>query len=169
MESVSVEAGVSRGLVYTYFANRAGLVRELWDEVSGLWDVEAMPLHEEILGSKSLRELFDERVVSNTRWFFDQVECSGLLFHRLQVEPVLEASVAEVRKLVEHENAEWWAQLVETMGVERERAIAFSALINAPRQAMWSLIAHGRASREAIEDVFFLMCGAALDQLLAEA
>ena len=168
MESVAVEAGVSRGLVYAYFANRAGLVHELWDEVSGLWDVEAMPLHEEILGSKSLRQLFDERVVSNTRWFLDQVECSGLLFHRLQAEPVLESSVAEVRKRVEHDNIEWWARLVEAMGVERERALVFSALVNAPSQVMWGLLAHDQASREAIEDVFFLMCGAALDQLLAE-
>lgn len=167
MESVAAEAGVSRSLVYAYFANRTGLVHELWDEVSGLWDIEAMPLYEEILGSQSLRQLFDQRVMWNTRWFLDQVESSGLLFHRLQLEPVLESSVAEVRRRVERDNLEWWARLVEAMGVERERALVFSALVNAPSQVMWSLLAHDQASRSAIEDVFFLMCGSALDQMLA--
>jgi pyrroloquinoline quinone (PQQ) biosynthesis protein C len=72
-----------------------------------------------------------------------------------------------VRKRVERDNLEWWARLVEAMGVERERALVFSALVNAPSQVMWSLLAHDQASREAIEDVFFLMCGTALDKLLA--
>ncbi len=167
MESVAAEAGVSRGLVYTYFSNRAGLVDALWNEVAALWKVEAMPPHEELVGSGSLRELFDDRVVSNTRWFFDQVESSGLLFHRLQSEPVLESSISEVRKRVEQDNIEWWARLVEAMGVDKDRALVFSALVNAPSHVMWSLIAHGQASREAIETVFFLTCRAGLDQLLA--
>lgn len=167
MESVAAEAGVSRGLVYTYFSNRTGLVDALWHEIEPLWNVEAMPPHEQLLGSRSLRELFDDRVVSNTRWFFDQVESCGLLFHRLQSEPVLESSIAEVRKRVEQDNIEWWARLVEAMGVEKERALVFSALVNAPSHVMWSLIARGQASREAIETVFFLTCRAGLDQLLA--
>ena len=86
MESVAARAGVSRGLVYKYFGNRTGLVGILWSEVAALWNVEAMPPHEELVGSGSLRELFDNRLVENTRWFFDQVERSGLLFHRLQSE-----------------------------------------------------------------------------------
>lgn len=166
MELVAAEAGVSRGLVYSYFTNRAGLVDALWNEVSDLWDVEAMPPYEELLGVKTLRELFDERVVSNTQWFFDQVERSGQLFHQLQSEPALESSGAAAQKRVEQGNIEWWARLIEAMGVERERALVFSALVNAPTQVMWSLIAHGQVPREVIEEVFFLTCGAALDRLI---
>ena len=167
MESVATEAGVSRGLVYTYFSNRAGLVDALWNEVAALWNVEAMPPHEELVGSGSLRELFDDRVVSNTRWFFDQVESSGLLFHRLQSEPVLESSIAEVRKRVEQDNIVWWARLVQAMGVDKERALVFSTLVNAPSHLMWSLIARDQAPRETIETVFFLTCQSSLDRLLA--
>ena len=167
MESVAARAGVSRGLVYKYFGNRTGLVGILWSEVAALWNVEAMPAHEELVGSGSLRELFDNRLVENTRWFFDQVERSGMLFHRLQSEPALESSIAEVRKRVEQDNIDWWARLVEAMGVERDRALVFSTLVNAPSHLMWSLIARGQASRETIETVFFLTCQAGLDGLLA--
>jgi AcrR family transcriptional regulator len=163
MESVAARAGVSRGLVYKYFGNRTDLVDVLWSEVAALWSVEAMPPHEELVGAGSLRELFDNRLVSNTRWFFDQVERSGLLFHRLQSEP----AIAEVRKRVEQDNIVWWARLVQAMGVDKERALVFSTLVNAPSHLMWSLIARDQAPRETIETVFFLTCQSSLDRLLA--
>ena len=168
MDNVAAEAGVSRALLYTYFDNRPGLIRALWDEVGTMWDIEPMPPYEEMLGSSTLRVLFDRRLEENTRWYFDQIEQSGLLFHRLLSEPLVEASLEQARNRVQTNNIEWWARLVEAMGVDVERAQVFSTLINSSSQAMWGLFARGEAPRTVIEDLFFRSCRTTLDALLGE-
>ena len=168
MEAVAAEAGVSRALLYTYFDNRAGLIHALWSEVSNLWEIEPMPAFEELLGSSSLRDLFDRRLEENTRWYLDQLDQSGLLFHRLLSEPLVETSLDQSRKRVETNNVQWWARLVEAMGVDTESAFVFSSLINSSSQAMWGLFARGEAPREVIEELFFMSCRAGLDRLLDE-
>lgn len=169
LERVATDAGVSRALIYTYFENRPGLIRALWSEVSWLWDIEPMPPYEQLLGSSTLRELFDRRLRENTRWFLEQVEASGLLFHRLMSEPLVETEVDEVRRRVERDNVAWWRRLVEALGVEPERAHVFSTLVNTSSQSMWGMFARGESSSEVIEDVMVLSCTATLDALLAEA
>lgn len=167
MDGVATQAGVSRALVYTYFNSRSGLIHSLWEEVASLWDVAPMPPFEEMLESGTLRELFDQRLEENTRWYFDQIEHSGLLFHRLMSEPVLEDSVEKARKQIQANNIAWWSRLVEAMGVDAERAVVFSSLINSVNTTLWSLFVRGDAPREVIEDIFFLTCRTTLDALLA--
>ncbi len=166
MEAVAHAAGVSRALLYTYFDNRAGLLRALWDEVAALWDVDAMPPVEEVLREASPRDVFEERLVANTRWYFDQIEQGGLLFYRLLSEPHLETSVEILRKRVHSDNVAWWARLLETMGIDQERALVYSSLFNGASQTMWELIAKGEADRAVIEEVFFLSSRVTLDRLL---
>lgn len=166
MESVAQAAGVSRALLYTYFDNRAGLLEALWDEVAALWDIEEMPTVDELLTDASPREIFEERLVTNTRWYFDQIERNGLLFHRLMSEPSLEASVEDVRKRVEAGNVRWWARLLEAMGIDAQRAVAYSSILNGSSQIMWGLIANGEVDRDIIEEVFFLYARSTLDRLL---
>lgn len=169
LERVATDAGVSRALIYTYFENRPGLIRALWSEVSALWDIQPMPPYEQLLASSTPRELFDRRLRENTRWFLDQIEASGLLFHRLMSEPLVESEIDDVRQRVERDNISWWTRLVEALGVEPERAHVFSTLVNTSSQTIWSLVARGESPRDVIEDVFFLSCGATLDALLAES
>ena len=140
--------------------------RALWDEVAALWDVDAMPPVEEVLREASPRDVFDERLVANTRWYFDQIEQGGLLFYRLLSEPHLETSVEILRKRVHSDNVAWWARLLETMGMDQERALVYSSLFNGASQTMWELIAKGEADRAVIEEVFFLSSRVTLDRLL---
>ncbi len=168
LEKVAAEAGVSRALLYTYFDNRPGLIRALWDEVASLWDVDPMPPYEGMLQGSTLRELFDRRLEDNTRWYLDQIEQSGLLFHRLMSEPHVEVSIDDARKRVERNNIEWWARLVEAMGIDAERAQVFSTLVNSSSQSMWGLVARGEVRREVIEELFFVSVRATLDALLVD-
>lgn len=169
METVARNAGVSRALLYTYFDNRSGLLRALWDEVATLWDVEPMPPVEQLIANSTPRQVFEERLVANTRWYFDQIERGGLLFYRLMSEPQLEASVEVLRKRVHHDNVAWWARLLETMGIDDERALVYSSLFNGTSETMWELIARGLADRAVIEEVFFLSNRLTLDRLLEQA
>ena len=169
METVARNAGVSRALLYTYFDNRSGLLRALWDEVATLWDVEPMPPVEQLIADSTPRQVFEERLVANTRWYFDQIERGGLLFYRLMSEPQLEASVEVLRKRVHHDNVAWWARLLETMGIDDERALVYSSLFNGTSETMWELIARGLADRAVIEEVFFLSNRLTLDRLLEQA
>ena len=168
METVAQTAGVSRPLLYTYFDNRSGLLQALWDEVASLWDVDSMPPVEEFITDATPRQVFEERLVANTRWYFDQIEHGGLLFYRLLSEPHLETSVEVLRRRVHDDNVAWWARLVEAMGIEPQRALVYSSLFNGASQTMWELIAKGEADRAVIEEVFFLSSRATLDRLLED-
>lgn len=169
MEAVAEAADVSRALVYNYFDNRAGLVRALWDEVATMWDVEPMPPVAELLASTTPEELFEARLVENTAWYFDQIERGGLLYYRLMSEPELEASVDELRRRIQVDNVRWWADLLAAMGIDRDRALVFSAIFNGATEQMWSLIAGREVARPVIEGVFFTSVRAALDGLRREA
>ena len=169
MEVVAGQAGVSRALLYTYFDNRSGLLRALWDEVATLWDVEPMPPVEQLIADSTPRQVFEDRLVANSKWYFDQIEQGGLLFYRLMSEPQLEASVEAMRKRVHSDNVAWWARLLETMGIDNERALVYSSLFNGTSETMWELIARGLADRAVIEEVFFLSSRLTLDRLLEQA
>lgn len=168
MEHVAEGAGVSRGLVYAYFENRAGLLRALWSEVETTWGGDRMPPVGDV-PSDSLRELFEARLVANTVWYFDMIEQGGVLFHRLMSEPVLEESVEALRERVQTDNVAWWAELVEAIGVEADRALVWSTLFNGVSDVLWELIARRQVERRIVEDVFFRSARAALDELLDPA
>lgn len=169
MEGVAEEAGVSRALVYNYFGNRAGLVEALWAEVESLWNVDPMPPVEELLHDVTPRELFEQRFIENTRWYFDQIEQGGLLYYRLMSEPQLVESVEEHRQSIQHANIRWWADLLVALGLDPERALVYSSLFNGATEQMWGLIARGDARREVIEEVFLSSGLASLQHLLDRA
>jgi AcrR family transcriptional regulator len=169
MEGVAAEAGVSRALVYNYFANRAGLVEALWAEVEALWNVEPMPPVKEMLRDSTPRELFERRFVDNTRWYFDQIERGGLLYYRLMVEPQLVESVEEHRRSIQQANVRWWADLLFELGLDAERALVYSTIFNGATEQMWGLIARGDARRKIIEEVFITSVWASLERLLEDA
>lgn len=167
MDAVAREAGVSRALVYTYFDNRAGLLSALWQELAGIWSVEPMPPVATMTEHATPREVFESRLIENTRWFFDQIEQGGLLYYRLMTEPQLEASIELFRTRIHHTNVQWWADLLVAMGIEADQALVFSSLFNSASETLWKLIVRGEVAREVIEDVVFASSRAALDALLA--
>ncbi len=169
MDTLARAAGVSRALAYTYFENRSGLLQALWNEVAALWNVEPMPPVDELITETPPRQLFEDRLVANTRWYFDQIEQGGLLFYRLVSEPSLDTSVEVLRKRVQRDNVAWWARLLETMGIDSQRALVYSSLLNGTSEITWELIARGLADRAVIEEVFFLSSRLTLDGLLEQA
>ncbi len=168
MEGVAEAGDVSRALVYNYFDNRTGLLSALWDEVSTIWTVDPMDPVAELTVDVSPRELFEQRLVDNTRWYFDQIERGGLLYYRLVAEPQLETSVDLFRQQLRVYNVRWWADLLAAMGLDTDRALVWSSIFNGATEQMWGLIAHGEASRPIIEEVFLTSARASLDRLLAD-
>lgn len=169
MEAVAKEAGVSRALVYTYFDNRNGLIRALWDELSDIWGVEPMPPVATMIEGVSPRELFEQRLVDNTRWFFDQIEVRGLLYYRLLSEPHLETSIETFRVRIHDTNVQWWADLLVSMGIDVDRALVYSSIFNNASEMLWTLVARGDVDRDIIEEVVLSSARAALDALLQAA
>lgn len=169
METVANEAGVSRALVYTYFDNRAGLIGALWDELADIWAVEPMPPVAAMIEDVSPRELFEQRLIENTRWLFDQIEVRGLLYHRLMSEPQLESSIEAFRTRIHDANLHWWADLVVAMGIDADRSLVYSSIFNSASEMLWSLVARSDVDREIIEEVVLTSARAALDALLESA
>lgn len=165
MEYVAERADVSRGLVYAYFGNRTGLLRALWAEVESTWGGDPLPRLDAVAPGM-YRELFETRLEANTIWYFDMIERSGLLFHRLMFEPVIEDSIEVLRKRIHDDNVAWWAELIVLMGVDEERALVWSTLFNGASEMLWELIALQRAERRIVEEVFFSSAYAAFDELL---
>lgn len=167
MGAVAQRAGVSRGLVYSYFSNRRGLLTALWHDVETTWGVEPMSPPEELLVSySSPRALFEARLVENTKWYLDKIEQIGLLHHRLLAEPQIEPSIEAMRRRIQNDNVEWWARLLQLMGVDAPRAFVFSSILNGATGVMWQMVASGVVERSVIEEVFLLCGTSALDELL---
>lgn len=169
MEGVAEEGEVSRALVYSYFDNRTGLLRAVWDEVATIWSVDPMDPVADMTTDISPRELFTKRLVENTQWYFDRIEQGGLLYYRLMAEPMLETSVDQLRQELRAHNVRWWADLLVAMGLDSEGSLVWSSIFNGATEQMWGLIAGGEASRSTIEAVFLASAFASLDRLLADA
>jgi AcrR family transcriptional regulator len=167
MEHVAEAAGVSRPLVYSYFDNRAGLLRALWAEIEQVWGSGIPSTPDELAATSSPRETYERRLVRSVRWYLDQIDRGGLLFHRLVSEPNLEESVDSLRARIREDNVAWWARLVELQGVDAERALAFSAIFNGAVESLWPLVVRRHLPREVVESVFVDSTLAALDRLIA--
>ena len=81
MERIAEGAGVSKALVYRYFGNRSALLLELYERES-----DTQPLANRIRGART----FEDRLRAITTPYFDAVDRSGLLFHRLVGEKSIE-------------------------------------------------------------------------------
>lgn len=167
MERVAERAGVSRGLVYTYFRNRTGLVRALWDEVAQAWGGDPMPEIPDAATDDELRHLFERRLVDTTRWYFDMIERGGLLYHRLLSEPDLEDTTHPFRRRLLDGNVEWWARLARRLGLDADRALVFAAMFNGASERLWDLVAERSVDRDVVERVFFETARSSFERLLA--
>lgn len=154
MEHVAERAGVSRALVYTYFGNRAGLVRELWAEVADQWGGDPMPAIPLDATPRLLQALFDERLETTTRWYVDMIERGGVLLHRLASDPDLDDTAGRFRERLREVNVAWWAQLCERLGVPEAEATVFSTMFNGATASLWGLVVDGTVDRCVVERVF---------------
>lgn len=95
MERVGREAGVSKALVYSYFASRLGLL-------SALLDREISTYRQEQLQAAEAARDVPDMVRVTTRAYLDHVARKGVLIERLITEPALakalEASDAQARR-----------------------------------------------------------------------
>lgn len=168
MERLATRAGVSRGLAYTYFGNRAGLVRELWADVAHEWAGDPMPEIPSDATHDELRRLFDERLDVTTAWYVDMIERGGVLLHRLMADPDLDESARSFRRRLGGVNVAWWAQLAERLGVPEAEATVFSTMFNGATSALWELVAERVVDRDVVERVFVAGVRAAFADLLAK-
>lgn len=169
MEHVAERAGVSRGLVYNYFGNRAGLVTELWASVAVEWGGDPMPAIPLDASDDDLHALFADRLATTTSWYFDRIERGGELLLRLLSDPDLGDEVAAFRHHLHDLNVAWWAQLCERLGVPEAEATVFSTMFNGASEGLWELVASDTVPRAVIERVFLDSARVTFDDLLARS
>lgn len=166
VDRVARRAGVSRGLLYTYFDNRAGLLMALWDRVSAFWNIDTMPPIDEQLNGRTVEELFEARLVDNMRWFLDNIEAGGILYYRLISEPQLEKVWEERRREIRKADLAWWTELVIRLGVRPARARVWATLFTSVTPFLWPLMVRGEVERDDIEVVMFTAARSTLKALL---
>lgn len=167
VEHVARRAGVSRGLLYAYFDNRAGLLMALWERVSAFWNIETMPPIDEQLEGRTIEELFEARLVDNTRWFLDNIEEGGIVYYRLISEPQLEKVWEERRREIRKADLAWWTELIVRLGVRPARAQVWATLFTSVTPVLWPLMVRGEVERDEIELVMFTAARSSLQALLA--
>jgi AcrR family transcriptional regulator len=152
MERVAESAGVSKALVYRYFANRSALLLELYERES-----DTQPLANRIRGART----FEDRLRAITA--FDAVERSGLLFHRLVGEKSIEEDVESFRRQTRASVLRFWVTQLRTEGLDREQATAFATMFQAAVEAAGGLVARREVTRDVAEEQFYESALAALE------
>ena len=154
MERVAVRGGVSKALVYRYFGTRAALLVELYERES-----DTQPLANRIRGART----FEDRLRAITAPYFDAVERSGLLFHRLVGEKSIEEDVESFRRQTRASVLRFWVTQLRTEGLDREQATAFATMFQAAVEAAGGLVARREVGREVAEEQFYESALAALE------
>jgi AcrR family transcriptional regulator len=154
MERVAESAGVSKALVYRYFANRSALLLELYERES-----DTQPLANRIRGART----FEDRLRAITAPYFDAVERSGLLFHRLVGEKSIEEDVESFRRQTRASVLRFWVTQLRTEGLDREQATAFATMFQAAVEAAGGLVARREVTRDVAEEQFYESALAALE------
>lgn len=154
MERVAEGAGVSKALVYRYFGNRSALLLELYERES-----DTRPLANRIRGART----FEDRLRAITAPYFDAVERSGLLFHRLVGEKSIEEAVEFFRRETRASVLRFWVTQLRTEGLDREQATAFAAMFQAAVEAAGGLVARREVGRAVAEEQFYASALAALE------
>ena len=154
MERVAESAGVSKALVYRYFGNRSALLLELYERES-----DTQPLANRIRGART----FEDRLRAITAPYFDAVERSGLLFHRLVGEKSIEEDVESFRRQTRASVLRFWVTQLRSEGLDREQATAFATMFQAAVEAAGGLVARREVSRDVAEEQFYESALAALD------
>jgi len=153
MERVAEGAGVSKALVYRYFGNRSALLLELYERES-----DTQPLANRIRGARC----FEDRLRAITSPYFDAVERSGLLFHRLVGEKSIEEDVEAFRRQTRASVLRFWVTQLRTEGLERGQATAFATMFQAAVEAAGGLVARREVDRTVAEEQFYESALAAL-------
>ena len=154
MERIAEGAGVSKALVYRYFANRSALLLELYERES-----DTQPLADRIRGART----FEDRLRAITGPYFDAVERSGLLFHRLVGEKSIEEDVESFRRQTRASVLRFWVTQLRTEGLDRDQATAFATMFQAAVEAAGGLVARREVGREVAEEQFYESALAALE------
>ena len=154
MERIAERAGVSKALVYRYFGNRSALLVELYERES-----DTQPLADRIRGART----FEDRLRAITAPYFDAVERSGLLFHRLVGEKSIEEDVESFRRQTRASVLRFWVTQLRTEGLDREQATAFATMFQAAVEAAGGLVARREVGREVAEEQFYETALAALE------
>ena len=154
MERVAARGGVSKALVYRYFGTRAALLVELYERES-----DTQPLANRIRGART----FEDRLRAITAPYFDAVERSGLLFHRLVGEKSIEEDVESFRRQTRASVLRFWVTQLRTEGLDREQATAFATMFQAAVEAAGGLVARREVGREVAEEQFYESALAALE------
>lgn len=153
MDRVAERAEVSKALVYRYFNNRSGLLLELYERES-----DTQPIANRIRGART----FEDRLRAITAPYFDAVERSGLLFHRLVGERSIEEDVERFRRDTRRSVLQFWITQLRTEGLDRQQATVFATMFQAAVEAAGGLVARGEAQREVAEEQFYKSALAAL-------
>jgi AcrR family transcriptional regulator len=154
MERVAESAGVSKALVYRYFGNRSALLLELYERES-----DTQPLADRIRGTRT----FEDRLRAITAPYFDAVERSGLLFHRLVGEKSIEEDVESFRRGTRASVLRFWVTQLRTEGLDRQQATAFATMFQAAVEAAGGLVARREVDRDVAEEQFYESALAALE------
>lgn len=154
MERVAEGAGVSKALVYRYFGNRSTLLLELYERES-----DTQPLANRIRGART----FEDRLRAITAPYFDAVERSGLLFHRLVGEKSIEEDVEAFRRQTRAAVLRFWVTQLRTEGLDRGQATAFATMFQGAVEAAGGLVARGEVDRAVAEEQFYESALAALE------
>ena len=154
MERVAERGGVSKALVYRYFGTRSALLVELYERES-----DTQPLADRIRGART----FEDRLRAITAPYFDAVERSGLLFHRLVGEKSIEEDVESFRRQTRASVLRFWVTQLRTEGLDREQATAFATMFQAAVEAAGGLVARREVGREVAEEQFYESALAALE------
>ena len=123
MEGVAAAAGVSKGLGYAYFDNRADLIRAVLGR-------ELADLRERTVAAIAAGATLADRIRGAVHVWFDVVEERGGLLGRLLNATQLQPSVEENRRAATRSNEEFWARMAERdLGIPHDRAVAASAIL----------------------------------------
>lgn len=147
LQRLAATAGVSNGLVYRYFTNRADVLLAL---LEAHWSV----LDEELSRTGSGAESFEDLVRSWSRAYLDAIRRRGPAFRRLNYEPSVEPLVEQRRRVrrmqfLEVFAANYRGHLGLTSDEARTAAVMLLGAIEAAAEQMVSM----RLDAEMVEDI----------------
>ncbi len=117
MERLGREAGISKALVYNYFANRNELLRALLER-------ELAHLHQNQAQAVKSGGSFEDLVRRTTRLYIETMHTRGALLRKLWAEPAVARSLADDNLRRRDEAMRYFARLVtREYGLPREVAL----------------------------------------------
>lgn len=162
MEGAAARAGVSKGLGYAYFSNRAELVRALFDREMGALD-------RRVAGELADASTLEEKMRATLRAWFDVLVERGHLIGALLQAKLGDESLEKHRQARGARIQEYWAGLVEAeLGLPPKKALAGAAMVLAASQGALDLWLTRRGSRRELEATFVTLAMAGLRGLVDE-